>query len=66
MTAGGKRPGAGRKPSPNGTTKISYATKLAPRIVEYLRASGNAAQTIEQAVERTPAYKKWAAERPPA
>jgi hypothetical protein len=37
MTQGGKREGAGRKPAPAGTIKVSYATKLTPDVIEFLR-----------------------------
>lgn len=56
---GGKREGAGRKPAPEGTAKVPYATKLAPLIVEYLRQRENAAQAIETAIERSKDYREW-------
>lgn len=56
---GGKREGAGRKPAPEGTGKVPYATKLAPLIVEYLRQRKNAAQAIETAIERSKDYREW-------
>lgn len=56
---GGKREGAGRKPAPEGTIKVSYATKLSPRVVEYLRSRENAAQAIETAIERSKDYRAW-------
>jgi len=59
MTQGGKRPGAGRKPAPEGTKKLQYATKLEPAIVEYLREQDNAAKTIETAIERTKDFREW-------
>jgi len=49
---GGKRPGAGRKPAPAGTTKIPYSTKLSPEVIAILRKSGNAARAIEDAVKQ--------------
>lgn len=56
---GGKREGAGRKPAPEGTAKVPYATKLAPLVVEYLRQRENAAGTIEGLVERSKDYREW-------
>jgi hypothetical protein len=56
---GGKREGAGRKPAPEGTAKVAYATKLAPLIVEYLRQRENAAQAIETAIEKSKGYREW-------
>lgn len=56
---GGKREGAGRKPAPEGTAKVSYATKLAPHVVEYLRQRENAAGTIEGLVEKSKDYREW-------
>jgi len=56
---GGKREGAGRKPAPEGTAKVPYATKLAPLVVEYLRLQENAAQAIETAIEKSKGYREW-------
>lgn len=59
MTHGGKRPGAGAKPAPEGTQKVPYATKLTPVVVQYLRSRENAAQAIETAIERSKDYREW-------
>jgi hypothetical protein len=59
MSQGGKRQGAGRKPAPEGTSKVPYATKLSPHVVEYLRQRENAAQSIESAIERSNDYREW-------
>lgn len=59
MAAGGKREGAGRKPAPEGTQKVPYATKLSPRVVEYLRQRENAAQAIETAIEKAKDFREW-------
>jgi hypothetical protein len=56
---GGKREGAGRKPAPDGTQKVPYATKLTPTVVQYLRSRENAAQAIETAIERSKDFRKW-------
>jgi len=49
MTRGGKRKGAGRKPKAD--KKISYATKLRPDIVGWLKAQENQALEIETALD---------------
>ena len=56
---GGKREGAGRKPAPEGSQKVTYATKLAPTVVQYLRTRENAAQAIETSIERSKDFKEW-------
>lgn len=56
---GGKREGAGRKPAPEGTAKVPYATKLDPQVVEYLRQHENAAQAIESAISKSKNYREW-------
>jgi hypothetical protein len=55
---GGKRKGAGRKPSPN-PIKVPYGTKLEFDVVEYLRQCENAAKTLEDVIKRTKAFKQW-------
>lgn len=48
---GGKRPGAGRKPSDN--KKIRISTSLAPDVVKLLKESDKPiAQTIEEAIRK--------------
>jgi hypothetical protein len=59
MTHGGKRPGAGAKPAPEGTQKVPYATKLAPDVVKYLRSRKNAAQEIETRITNSKDFKQW-------
>ena len=59
MSHGGKRPGAGAKPAPEGTQKVPYATKLAPVVVQYLRSRENAAQAIETAITKSKDFKNW-------
>jgi len=46
---GGKRTGAGRKPSPN--KKQAYATKLYPEKVRFLRSLKNAAKWLDEAID---------------
>jgi hypothetical protein len=57
---GGKRNGAGRKPSPD-VAKVPYGTKLEAEVVEYLRQCENAAKTLEDVIKRTKAFKEWKA-----
>lgn len=47
---GGKRYGSGRKPLPE-TKKISYATRLRPDQVKWLRSQQNAAQILEVLID---------------
>lgn len=54
---GGKRPGAGRKPSPD--AKIRMSTCLARDVVAYLASRENKAVTIEDALRRTRDYREW-------
>lgn len=49
MTRGGKRKGAGRKPSPN--KKQNYTTKLYPEKIEFLQSLRNAAKWLDQAID---------------
>ena len=49
LKRGGKRKGAGRKPSPN--KKKSYSTKLRPDLIEWLRENKPAAKHIESALD---------------
>lgn len=56
---GGKRPGAGRKPAAEGTIKQPYNTKLTPEVVEFLRQCENAAETIDQTLRRSKAFREW-------
>ena len=58
---GGSRPGAGRKPAPPGTTKVTLSVKIDPQIREYLRQCDNATATIETALKRSAAFKRWKA-----
>lgn len=59
MKHGGTRKGAGRKPAPDGTAKVSYGTKLEPLVIEYLRECDNAASTIESTIKRSKAFRDW-------
>jgi hypothetical protein len=55
---GGKRNQAGRKAGPNGA-KVPYATKLTPDVVKYLRQCDNAAETIDDTIRRSKAFREW-------
>jgi hypothetical protein len=48
MTRGGKRTGAGRKPSLN--KKQAYGTKLLPEKIKFLQGLNNAAKWIDEAI----------------
>ena len=55
---GGKRKGAGRKPSPD-VAKVPYGTKLEGVVVEYLRQCDNAAKTLEDTIKRSKGFREW-------
>ncbi len=55
---GGKREGAGRKPSPE-TRKVSVALRIAQEIREYLSTVENQTATVEQAIRGTKAFREW-------
>lgn len=57
MTHGGKREGAGRKPSPD--SKVAITKKLDREIVAYLQSCDNATAVIEEAIRRSKAFKEW-------
>lgn len=61
MTQGGKREGAGRKPSVNRKQPIAF--KLDPEIVAYLRSRENATATMEELVLRSKGFREWRRER---
>jgi len=63
MPRGGKRPGSGRKPSPEGTVKVPRAIKIKPELDAYLRQQPNATEVIEIALERSKAFKDWKKEQ---
>jgi hypothetical protein len=56
---GGHRPGAGRKPAPEGTQKIAKTYKLSPEIVEYLATLDNATAAIEAAIIKSKGFREW-------
>lgn len=51
----GKRMGRPKKAD----RKVTYATKLEPSVVRYLRQSPNAARLIERLVKRTKDFRAW-------
>lgn len=56
---GGPRPGSGPKPLPPGVRKETYATKLSPDVIAFLRSLENAALTIEETTRRSKAFQEW-------
>jgi len=50
MPRGGKRKGAGRKPTPN-TKKKAYGAKLYPEKIEFLRSLKNASKWLDEAID---------------
>ena len=59
MNRGGKRQGAGRKPAPEGTTKVPMTIKVDSELREYLRSCENATKAIETALKRSKAFRDW-------
>jgi hypothetical protein len=57
-THGGSRPGAGRKPCPDGK-KIPVTKKLSVDIVAYLQTCENATEAIEDSIRRSKGFKSW-------
>ena len=60
-THGGKREGAGRKPT--GTAKILVSKKLDRDIVEYLRTCENATAVIEELIRKSKGFREWQKQR---
>jgi len=56
---GGKRKGAGCKPSPAETTKVPMTIKVERELREYLRSCENATGAIETALKRSKAFRDW-------
>jgi hypothetical protein len=55
---GGKRNGAGRK-TIGEKPKVAYSTKLSAEVVRYLKNTENAAKTIESALVRSAAFRRF-------
>ncbi len=60
MAHGGKREGAGAKPTPKETHKVMVSMKFKPSIVAFLATCSNKTATVEAAIEATPEFKAWA------
>jgi hypothetical protein len=65
MPRGGKREGAGRKPSPAGSIKKQYCNRFNVEILEYFRQLENAAETIEKLVASSRGFKNWKKNKDP-
>ena len=58
MPSGGKREGAGRKSGPNGPKKM-VSLRLSEDVRNYLAITASQAETIETAVRKSAAFKRW-------
>ena len=58
MPRGGKREGAGRKSGPNGPKKM-VSLRLAEDVRNYLAITASQAETIEEAIRKLAAFKRW-------
>ena len=58
MPSGGKREGAGRKSGPYGPKKM-VSLRLAEDVRNFLAFYGSQAETIETAVRKSAAFKRW-------
>jgi len=56
---GGARPGSGAKPLPPGQKKKTYAAKLTPEVIAFLRSNENAAVFIDSTIRRSAAFRLW-------
>ena len=58
MSQGGKREGAGRKPSPE-SRKRPLAMRIDPELAEYLDSVEDKTAAIEAALRNSIAFKEW-------
>ena len=58
MPSGGKREGAGRKSGPYGPKKM-VSMRLAEDVRNFLAVTASQADTIETAVRKSAAFKRW-------
>jgi len=59
MKHGGKRAGAGR-PADRGERKQQASMRLTPTLLRYLaQCDGSMADTVEDTVRRTAAFRRW-------
>ena len=55
---GGRRKGAGRKPSPK-TRKVPITLRLHPEIIDYLRSLENMTAETEAVLRRSKGFRSW-------
>ena len=58
MPSGGKREGAGRRSGPYGPKKM-VSLRLAEDVRNFLATTASQADTIETAVRKSAAFKRW-------
>jgi hypothetical protein len=58
MPSGGKREGAGRKSGPNGAKKM-VSLRLAEDVRNFLATTASQAETIEETIRKSAAFKRW-------
>jgi len=58
MPSGGKREGAGRKSGPYGPKKM-VSLRLAEDVRNFLATTANQAETIEETIRKSAAFKRW-------
>jgi hypothetical protein len=58
MPSGGKREGAGRKSGPYGPKKM-VSLRLAEDVRNFLAITASQAETIEETIRKSAAFKRW-------
>ena len=58
MPSGGKREGAGRPANPNGPKKM-VSLRLAEDVRNFLAITASQAETIEETIRKSAAFKRW-------
>ena len=58
MPSGGKREGAGRPASPYGPKKM-VSLRLAEDVRNFLATTASQAETIEETIRKSAAFKRW-------
>ena len=58
MPSGGKREGAGRKSGPYGQKKM-VSLRLAEDVRNFLATTASQAETIEETIRKSAAFKRW-------
>ena len=54
---GGKRKGAGRKPSP--TAKVAISARVSKEVAAFLAEQDNKSATIDETIRRSKAFRDW-------